>query len=513
MSFACPRIAGSLLLALLLCACGREPTAGSSERPNLVLIVVDTLRADSLGCYGSSRPSSPRIDELARSGFLFENAQSAAPWTAPALLSLFTGLYPDAHGVRDFPDPPRVSDGVATLAELLAARGYESAAFTEGGYAKGDFGLDRGFGHYERQQGDDESHVSNMLFPSRLASNLEKSASWLRARRERPFFLFFHTYEPHYPYAPAQRWLDAIGSGLDLAREEARLVDVVRSWNLGDSPSEEDLLLIARHLQHCDLVDAGEVQRRSALEALLERRGWLQPRDPSSPLIPFLRDLYDAEVAATDAALGRLLDELRELGREEDTVVVVASDHGESFGEHGELGHGSLLSEVVLRMVLIVRAPTLDAEPRRIPQVVRSVDLLPTLGELLRLDLRGLPLQGRSLVPAMRGARIDLPAFSHATSTSGPAGELRSVRNGQWRYVAQARGPGRWLFDLESDPSESRDVAALHPALVARFEELLAQQSAQDSALRERFPPRSLGARPPDPDLRRLGYTGEGEER
>ena len=125
-----------------------------AEKPlNLVMVVLDTLRADHLGLYGYERPTSPHLDALARESFVFERAESAAPWTAPSLISLVTSLYPEVHGVRGFPNPRRMSDDVVTLAEVLKRHGYSTAAFTEGGYAKGDFGLDQGFDSYLAEPG------------------------------------------------------------------------------------------------------------------------------------------------------------------------------------------------------------------------------------------------------------------------------------------------------------------------------------------------------------------------
>ena len=493
-------LGGGLLLG---CAPARE-----ASPPNLLLIVVDTQRPDHHGCYGYPLRTSPHLDQLAEQGFLFERAQSTAPWTAPALVSLMTGMYPEAHQVERFPDPPRLAEDVSTLAERLLARGYSTAAYTGGGFAKGDFGLDQGFEHFERQAGDDDSNVSNLLFPSRLVANVDKSLAWLREHRDRPFFLFFHTYEPHLPYYPEQRWLTAIGSKVDLAREEEELVAVIERWNAGSRLSMKDWLLVARHRLHCDLSGCGPIERRAALEEQLAAHELLQPRDLTSPLLPFVRDLYDAEIAAADAQLARLLDELEELDLEQDTVVVLASDHGESLGEHGELGHGLLLSDVVLSIALVVRAPMLDLAPRRVRQVVSSVDLVPTLVEVLGLDPDRFELPGESLLPLMAGEARDHVVFSQANTAAEERARFRSVREGRWRLVAQLRGPGRWLFDLEQDPDEERDVGAEHPEVVARLDALLRAREEEDGRERAQHgPPLSLEAGR-DPDLERLGYVG-----
>ncbi len=504
-----PSLAALALGSGLLLGC--QP-ARETQPPNLLLIVVDTLRPDHLGCYGYPLPTSPHLDRLAEQGFLFERAQSTAPWTAPALVSLMTGMYPEAHQVERFPDPPRLAEDVDTLAERLLARGYATAAYTGGGFAKGDFGLDQGFEHFERQAGDDDSNASNLLFPSRLAANVDKSLAWLREHRERPFFLFFHTYEPHLPYCPEQRWLTAIGSKIDLAREEAELAGVIERWNSGSRLTMKDWLLVARHHLHCDLSECGPIERRAELEDQLAAHDLLQPRDLSSPLLPFVRDLYDAEIAAADAQLARLLDELAELDLDENTVVVLASDHGELLGEHGELGHGLLLSDVVLSIALVLRAPMLDLPPHRVRQVVSAVDLVPTLVEVLGLDPDRFELPGESLLTLMAGEERDHVVFSQANTAAAEGARFRSVREGRWRLVAQLRGPGRWLFDLEQDPFEDRDVAADHPEVVARLEALLRTREEQDGRERaQHAPPMPLNAGR-DQDLERLGYVGRPSE-
>ncbi len=195
-------LGAAVLTALAGCGGGTEEPA--VERPlNLVVVVLDTLRADHLGLYGYERDTSPHLDAFARESFVFERAESAAPWTAPSLVSLVTSLYPEVHGVRGFPNPRRMSDDVVTLAEVLRRHGYATAAFTEGGYAKGDFGLDQGFDSFPRKRGRRRVPDSHLFFPSRLEGNIARSLRWLREHGEEPFFLFFQTYEPHMPVSRA----------------------------------------------------------------------------------------------------------------------------------------------------------------------------------------------------------------------------------------------------------------------------------------------------------------------
>jgi len=505
-------------LCLSQLACGPEaPSRWADPAPNVVLIVLDTLRPDRLGCYGYERATSPHIDALAAQGFVFENAQSAAPWTAPALVSLMTGLQPDVHQVESFPQPLRMSAGVTTLAEILRAQGYATAAFTEGGYAKGDFGLDQGFDVYPRNPGDDESNVSNQLHPSRLEQNVERSVAWLRTAT-RPFLLFFHTYEPHYPYQPEPGFLELMRPSWDAQAEREALGSALATWARAGELDGAEWSTVARHRYHCDLSCAGPVARPQELERALRARGEYIPLDMKDPLVGFISDLYDAEIAYADRELQRLLDALDELGLREDTLIVITSDHGESLGEHGEVGHGALLSDVVLRTVLIVRAPHLALEPRRIRPLVRSIDVLPTVVELLGGDPGRLALQGRSVVPLLAGTLSEAPAFSQANSAIEVRGHLLSVCTERWRLVAERDGPRRWLFDLEADPGETRNVGRAHPQVVERLERLLGEQRAAGERLRERFgPPSEVRlSNAQRAELEALGYAsgagGEGSD-
>ena len=305
-----------------------------------------------------------------------------------------------------------------------------------------------------------------------------------------------------------------------------------------DAASDDDLLRVLRHHKHCPRTLRPLFDDWDGLVAHAGERG--MPFDaPPAAVLDHWRALYDAGLASTDDEVGRLLDGLAERGQLEDTLVVVVSDHGESFGEHGLVGHGKNLFEPLLRAVLLLRlprrAPGLEGPaptPRRVPQVVRTVDVAPTLAELLALpaagdgagdragvgDGRGGPVavQGESLLPLLRGegaARDERLAFSHAPSSDGPEGRHHAVRGARWRLVS---GPdGDRLSDLETDPAELRDHAAEHPGVVEKLRARLDAQRALDAALRRRLGGASAGelsdlsAERLD-ELRALGYLGDG---
>jgi arylsulfatase A-like enzyme len=434
-----------------------------------VLVSIDTLRADHLGVYGHDRATSPRIDRLAAEGAFFESAYSHAPKTAPSHMSLMTGVHPDAHGVMNLGAgvDARLSPRIPTLAEILRSAGYRTSAVTGGGNVHGDLGFGRGFEAYEHSDGDAAAIFGRAL--ERLDALAAPGAAGTRA----PFFLFVHTFQVHDPYLPppAQRALFADpGYAGRIVSDAERLGALAGSdWS-------------ARHRAFWAGVDA---------------------RSPAD--LRHLVDLYDACIRFTDDELGRLLDRLDALGLAGETLVVVLSDHGEEFLEHGRFGHDALFEEL-LRVPLVVRVA--DAERRglrrgRVREVVRLVDVLPTV-----LDLVGLPapehLEGRTLVPLLQGGE-EAPRFVFAQNRETGSDAL--AVNG-WKLVAE-----RWkdlLFDLARDPAERRPLAggdAVRESLHATLEQL------RERALRwhalappDRTGPLDAGTRQ---RLEALGYLGD----
>lgn len=505
----------TLLLPLALPAPACSPATPAPERPNVLLVVVDTLRPDRLGCYGGERESSPHLDGLADGFFLFESAQSCSPWTAPSLVSLMTGLHPDVHGVKSFPVPRRLARGVTTLAERLRASGYRTAAFTEGGYARGRFGLDRGFDLYPEESGDEQFTNSSLLGPSRLASNLDRTIRWLERREDEPFFCFFHTYETHMPFRAPEDHVREVRPEHDESEELERIRETIVAWN---EKGEVDRAALRRlrtfYFQHRVTPGMPELLRPDALMARAEALG--SPLDMDGAMtdpdeLSEVHDLYDAEVRYTDEQLARLWKALEEEGHAENTIVILFSDHGEGLGDHGRLGHGEELHEELLRVLLMLRLPD-GPEPRRIPDVVRSVDVFPTLLELLDLPPTDHDLDGESLVPLLHGETIERPAFAHALSSQGGRDPRRSIRLGRWRLITHGTPEGVELYDLETDPRAEENVAALHADVVAGLRAKLARQLRHDADLRGRLRAGETSPVAPDPELmrelKRLGYTG-----
>jgi len=415
----------TLMVALAFGGCARD---AEPPRWNLILISFDTLRADHLSTYGYRRQTSPNIDRLAMDGLLFEQAFSQSPKTATSHMTIMTGMYPPAHGVKNL-DQPRVKslpEGIPTLAEILHQAGYRNEAYTGSANVKADLGFGRGFSVYEQLKGAEEIFAQSTRALQRLAQPSEPEVTV-------PFFLFVHTFAVHDPYTP----------GDEYAR---RFVDPDYRGEIIHSADE--LIRLAR--------DGGYWPRADVF--------WSQVDQESEADHQHLRDLYDAEILYADDLLGRFLATLDDLELDESTVVVFLSDHGEQFFEHGGYVHNNLYQHT-LHVPLIFRFPeALGFVPgTRVEGLVQLVDVLPTVLELLELPSLE-HLQGRSLLPVLHGAEpIPRPVFSQWIRV----GKFWALRDGDWKYLREMRS--HRLYDLSHDPGEQTDLAASEPEIYWRM--------------------------------------------
>ncbi len=400
-----------MLLLPLAAACGTR------ERPlNLLLISIDTLRADRLGCYGYERETSPELDRFARDHAVrFARAVVEAPWTLPSHVTLLSGLHPLRHGVS-LPEHAPARE-IEFLAQTLHAAGYYTFAFTGGGWISPDFGFDRGCDSFQGSELD-------------CADNVRKVIDTIRHRSSRgPWFGFLHTYEVHCPYDPPEPYFSMFAS------EEAEPIEVAGRCG---NPDFNALPL-----------SVGQVR--------------------------YLSDRYDGSIRSVDLALGSLFAFLEENGALEDTVVVITSDHGEEFGEHGRIGHERSLQREVLGVPLLVAAPGIAA--RTIPNRVGLADVAPTV-----LDLLGIPgpsHDGRSLVPLLRAGAPPGPDEPRISALAWKEDLLSILCDGDHLILDRSRDSSL-LFDLEADPGErgegptqaETEVERLRAALERRAEEL-----------------------------------------
>jgi arylsulfatase A-like enzyme len=409
--------------------------AVAAPRPNLIVYVVDTLRADRLGCYGYPRPTSPQIDRFATQAVLWREGRAQASWTRPAMATIVTGLHPIGHGAQQ--PYEKLPDAVETIAERLGAAGYETAMFTANANTAPRFGFDQGWQTYRYlavRRGRSIRHLQS-------AEVHREVVAWLERRDpNRPFLLLVHTIDPHDPYQPATAYRRRLAPGVDVT--------------LGTMDRLRELAALEG--------DAA-IQRAAALSAL-----------------------YDAEIAQNDASFGQLLAELERRGLAEGSAVLLTSDHGEEFYEHGGWKHGFTLHEEQLRVPFVLRLPGRRHGGTVRPGAAEQIDVVPTLLELAGVEPpRGLP--GRSLLADAAGATAEpRPSFAWLER---PGSALRSALFQQWKLVVQGgewvppagRAPYR-LFALASDPAERDDLALAAPLRRRWLEGLLAATAARHRA-------------------------------
>jgi arylsulfatase A-like enzyme len=431
---------GAGLAAALLVAAG---CARPAPRPiNLVVVCVDTLRADHLGAYGYPRDTSPRLDALATGGVLFTDAAAQSNWTIPATATLLTSLYPSEHGARvdgavknlAETKPTQIRPEVRTLGQILKNAGFRTALLSANPYLFGRF--QRGF----------ERAVARRLSATELT---DQALAWVEAHRAEPFFLYLQYMDLHHPIAPPEPYFGRFpvpGAG-------PRRREVHASWKF-------------------------------AREA-----------DPTDPEFQAFRAhkiaLYDGALAYIDAEVGRLLDRLAAPDLAGRSLVVATSDHGEEFWDHLEaqrrlggdprgvagVGHGHTMYQELLRVPLVFHGPGVAAG-RRLDCPVRHLDVAPTVLDLLgvaRPDALA-AMRGRSLRPQLDGEEAE-PCGPAAQVAEAPAyGPDAWAATWSGRKLIR-RGDGvEQLFDLRSDPLERRDLAAAHPEVVEDLRRVLAAE-------------------------------------
>jgi arylsulfatase A-like enzyme len=423
MKFAVHRIL-PVLAALLLAAA----PAGAAGR-GLVIIGWDTLRADHVGALGYKRPTTPNLDKLAGESVLFTRAISAASWTLPSFMSVFTGLYPTEHGVTNkFSLPPEgstelkpvaLSTGVTTLPELLKANGWRTAAFTGGAGVGGAFGFARGFDVYE-----DTTDFAG------FGENFPKALEWIMKNRGADYFVFVHGYDTH-PF----RDLKPGGPYRFIAPAERA----------------KALKLRARH----EKLRLAEIDGKAPAHTAADVKLWT--------------DVYDEKIARADALLGAFLAGLKALGGDEPALILF-SDHGEELFDHGGIDHGMTLYDEMIRVPLLVRAPGL--KPARVDTQVRTLDIFPTVADLLGLKTDALKgqLRGTSLLPlAAGGAPEGRDAYSETDYLFHFS--RRSVRKpGGAKLLQDALNQKNELYDTAADPAERTDLSEKDPARAYQLE-------------------------------------------
>ncbi len=494
--------AGAVVLAVLRIGFGGArwfhqrdlPSRPEARGPNVLFILVDTLRADALGAYGYQRPTSPHIDALAERGFLFREAIAESSWTIPTVASIFTGTYPDVHRVTNY--EAVLSGDFLTLAEAFHAAGYRTGARISNIFVNGEHGYLQGF---------DDGYIvmdlyrllflEKLLAQARITRHYDFSTGdeitdagiqWLDRNGGKPFYLYLHYYDPHFPYYPppdyAMRYVEP-----EMARRYPyhsfagdALWNIVSEYKIGTARSPE--------------------------------------------AIAYNRAVYDAEINFVDDQIGRLLAHLKDAGLADNTIVVFTADHGEQFYEHGQRLHSKTLYNEEVGVPLIVSAPGVAAgeSGRR----VRALDIYSTLMELADVPGRfpepalarkmESQVMGASLVPLMRGEDLTAPGADRIFCSLDIDGvKKEAFFEGDWKYIRNiAPGddiprPPEELYQLAVDPAEREDLAVAHAAERQRMavENTASRKSMAARAVSEvESRPLSKGD---EEKLRALGYVND----
>ena len=392
---------------------------------NILLITLDTTRADHLPMYGYKEVKTPNLDKLADNSFVFQDAIAHAPLTLPSHTSMLTGLLPISHGVRDnagfFLDPK-----VTTLPELLKSKGYATSAFVSAFVLDSRWQLNQGFDFYYDNFNLEEFKQLNPQDAQRPAEETALEAEhWLESHKDGPFFSWVHFYDPHDPYTPPE------------------------------------------------------------------------------PFKSEYQNAYDGEIAYTDVYVGKLLDKVESLGLKEKTIVIVTGDHGEGLGEHEEMTHAMFVYNATQHVPLILHIP--GASGKRVPGVVRHIDLFPTILDLIGVSVPK-EIQGTTLVPLMNGNKDPKrTAYSESIYAEMHYGwsPLKSITTDQYKYI---EAPKAELYDRLEDPKETRNLivekANYAKVLRDQLNELVAAYSSKDLQGPQKMDPET------EEKLRALGYIG-----
>ena len=424
---------------------GLESLFSRRKGGNLIVISIDSLRADHLRCYGYYRQTSPRMDALARAGVRWADAESVTSWTTPAHLSLLTSLYPIRHGVIAF--RRRLDRARTTLADVLKGHGYATAAVVSSATMHTAFGFSKGFDlYYNTSRFDPGQWVGgNRTFPS--SKQLDKAhgevtsevvsklaIDWIKRHSKQKFFLFLHYWDVHYDYMPPPPWDTFFDPGY-----KGRM-------NFRNFASNDGI-----------------------------------NRDMSWPDLQHLIGLYDGEIRHSDTHIGVLLDELERMGLTDETLVVLTADHGDEFFEHGEKGHHRTLFREVLHVPLIMSWPGRLPADRTLSPPVSLVDVMPTVLGVMGIE-QPAETDGQDLSPLLRGESMPLRPLRYSELFMGKLGNLYAVQGRGWKVIVDLKGKQLSVYHLSKDPGEQRP---LHERNAPQFAEAVAASRQLRSRLAE----------------------------
>jgi len=397
----------------------KKVAVADPSMPDIILVSIDSLRPDHLGCYGYPKPTSPTIDRLALGGVRCENVISTTSWTLPAHAALFTGLYDSAHGL--VADDMRLAEAHETLAEILTQAGYQTAGFFGGPYLHPVFGLSQGFQTYESCMTTlpDNTNEKKIRKQARIPNSvshadvtgpqtLEKFSRWLEKADKRPMFVFLHLWDVHYDYVPPKKYIELF------------------------DPNYEGQLVATNYLRNPAIAQGMTV------------------RD-----LEHVRALYDGEIRFTDDMLGEMLAALERKGRDRQSLIVVTADHGEEFFDHGGKGHTRTLYDEVIKVPLIWSWTGNLPGGTAVTDQVRLIDIMPTILGLANVKLES-EIQGRDISPLLRGDALD--AQTALCELHLPNRKALAFRTSQLKVHKLLKPAGQLLFNLGEDPGEHKPL-------------------------------------------------------
>jgi arylsulfatase A-like enzyme len=430
--------------------------------PTVVVFLLDTVRRDALGCYGHPADPTPNVDAVAADGVRFDQAVSTSGWTLPAVASLMTGTWPTIHGAMGRGVSLRpVRPELPMAAEVLKEAGFGTVGFANAAFVSPMVGLDRGFDLFD--------HRYSYNWDARDADEtVDAAIEQLRRRKSKSSFYFIHVFDPHLDYGAPADFTDRFSGGRSRPATPLTMEDIL---DLQTGPDRRD--------------------------------------PPVADDIEYVRNMYEAEVAFTDANVGRFVDELKALGLYDKCTIVITSDHGEEFWDHGGFEHGHTLYDELVVVPLIIKPPA-EIEPsiRVVAAQVRLLDVMPTVFELLSVA-KPESFEGVSLMPYMKGdVGSDLLALCESTLYGPRYVALRAPR---YKYIHRLEGEGNGegeLFDWRDDPGETKDLASELPEIARQLRsELITMYNGNAARAKGMSMPKVVDLSPARiRQLRSLGY-------
>ncbi len=389
------------------------------RRPNVILITLDALRPDHLGCYGYKRNTSPNIDKIAQEGVIFTQAISQAPHTAPSVTSLITSTYPNIHNLKDWGYQFNPSLHLHTLPEVLRHYGYKTCLISNQLPLSLIKDLKRGFITYNTIQTETYGPPEKQV---KINEITDWAINWLQDNKHNKFFLWLYYLDPHAPYTPPEPY------------DKAFMND--RYYNINKSvPISDD-----NYFQ----TPIGEIPRFMVINNITE--------------VDYYISQYDGEIGYVDSQIGRLYKVLKSLHLDKNTIIIITSDHGEAMGEHNlYFRHCTFLYDELIKVPLIIKFSKLMSFGKKIDTQVRSIDIMPTILDILGISInRYRSIQGTSFLPLIFNQKYNFPVFAFSEFLN-----RKSIRTKGWKLIYDEENGQFELYNLKKDPQELNNVVAI----------------------------------------------------